>query len=784
MFASQFRPRACAALLLALALGCAAPGLPVGPTTGTVTRSALERAREFYLYPDRLDRRVMIGALDALEGRFDAVRFETQPDSDSGALTVGGDAVRVPLEDGVEADRFEIVLGGALHFVAQRLPDEANRDEASNLELIALRGALNALDRYTTVFSGRGTEDFQIRFSGKLHGIGAQIGRRDGHLTAVRVFPDSPAEKAGLKDGDAILQIDGTATRPLTVGEAVGKIRGEAGTPVRLGVLREEQTHEIEVIRGEVTIPSVETRKLEDGIGYARILNVSRTTAEEFRTKVLALGPLTGLVLDLRGNTGGSMTAAARLADFFLEEGVIVRIRNRDGDTSQGRAIARPGVLLGAQVVILVDPATASAAEILSGSIAPLTRVTLVGQTTFGKGLIQRVMPLPEENLLKLTVGEYLLSGDRAIHKKGIDPDVLLYPVSSENLGILAQAPDHALAYLRKPGEDDLFPVELATSLLNGSHDAALVGVQAEADEQIQRELLPYGITWRSPSALLEPLPEPLEISLVSSPLVGGQTAKVRVRVTNPNDFPIPDAWAALAGAASYLGNQIVALGTIPATGTAEGELEITPDDGLSVEALIAELRVASASHSLQTQRVILQIQPHSPELEIEVVRLAEDRAQVTLSNRGCCDPGFVRVLVPGALRTIEGLLPGEPQSVELPLTGKVEVISVLLSGAGMQRRIEIPLPAERVTVVPPAVELERASWLGRPQVRVRAQASGGLREGWLALDGQKALYVAWHGSADGFLSADLSGGDQNLTTKVETLNGVSVIDSRMVTAD
>ncbi len=210
--------QALALLALSLALACATPGLPDGPMAGTVTHSALKRTEEFYLYPERLDRRVMVGALDALENRFDSVRFDADSGADYGTLSVGDESVRVPLDSEFDAEHFEVVLGSALHFVESRLGVEANRDEDTSLELISLRGALNALDRYTTVFSGRGSQDFQIRFSGKLQGIGARIGRRDGHLVAVRVFPDSPAERAGVRDGDAILYIDGDPTRPLSVG--------------------------------------------------------------------------------------------------------------------------------------------------------------------------------------------------------------------------------------------------------------------------------------------------------------------------------------------------------------------------------------------------------------------------------------------------------------------------------------------------------------------------------------------------------------------------------------
>ena len=187
--------------------------------------------------------------------------------------------------------------------------------------MLALRGALRSLDPYSTIFSGRTTEDFRIRFSGKLSGIGSRIGRRDGHLTAMKVFPKSPAEKGGLRDGDWILTIDGDPTQPLSLSEAVDRLRGKAGSRVLLGVQRsdeekDDQRLEIEIVRGEVQVPNVEARMLDDSrIGYAEIASVSRTTSTEFRKKVIDLGEIEGLVLDLRSNSGGSMLAAQQLAD-------------------------------------------------------------------------------------------------------------------------------------------------------------------------------------------------------------------------------------------------------------------------------------------------------------------------------------------------------------------------------------------------------------------------------------------------------------------------------------
>jgi C-terminal peptidase prc len=369
-------------LLAGIGLGCATPGLPPGEAASSVTAETIRRTQDLYLHPDRMDRRMMTGALDRLESRFDAVRFDEG--DDGGVLWVGSARAYVPLDGSLEPERFQEALGRALSFVEQHLDEEITEDEDLDLEMLALQGALGALDRYSTIFSGQSTENFEIRFSGKLKGIGSRIGRRDGQLIAIKVFPGSPAEKAGLRDGDAMLYIDGDPTQPLTVSEAVGRIRGEAGSSLTLGILREDEQMDITIVRGEVRIPTVEARLLENGFGYAAIEAMSRSTVKEFREKVLGLGELSGLVLDLRGNTGGSMSTATRLADLFLAHRTIVRVVDRKDPESRSprsRSRARPNVLFHLPVIVLVDPATASAAEIVSGALAPLPQVQLVGPT-------------------------------------------------------------------------------------------------------------------------------------------------------------------------------------------------------------------------------------------------------------------------------------------------------------------------------------------------------------------------------------------------------------------
>ena len=783
----RFRRWAGAALALALfGLGCATAELPPAEATTPLTTETLRRTQEMYLYPDRMDRRMLVGAMDSLESRYDSVRFDAEEDADFGVLQVGSARAEVPLHPDFDGDRFHSILGRALTFVRDHI-DEQDLDEDDDLEVFAIQGALRALDPYSTIFSGRSTEDFRIRFSGKLSGIGSRIGRRDGHLTAVTVFPKSPAQKAGLQDGDWIIAIDGVPTRPLEVSEAVDRIRGKAGTVVVLGVHRGEEDLEIVITRGKVQVPSIEARKLENDIGYARVFQVSATTAREFRKKLDELGELEGLVLDLRGNTGGSMRAATDLADLFLSRQLIVRVVSKDGQGGDGRrnrTIAGPRVRFRFPVIVLVDSATASAAEILSGALAPLGHVTIVGQTTFGKGLIQQVIPLPEKNLLKLTVAEYLLSNNRVIHEMGVEPDIELFPVSTSRLGELAHVPEGAIAYLRKPGEDDTFPLTLAEALLTDDAEVVLAETRARLRREIAVELAERGIPWKPSDTLPAELPQPLEIESASTGLIGGREGLVAISVHNPNDFPIADAWFALSGAPRYLSNKLAPLGRIGAGESATAEITLEPPEGLSVSHHPARVYVASGDRPVQSEKLTLRVESQDPSIEIEVARLGEDELRVVLRNRGQHAIGTVRVAVPGATRTVEALAVDAREEVTLPLSARVDKVSVTLLGPWAQRRITVPIPETLATVVPPAVWLDRGGFPGRPQIRLHASSPEGLRRGWIRLDGQKRAYVAWGGEVDGTLRTPLSDDAKNVTTKVETLSGVSIIDLRRIKED
>jgi hypothetical protein len=260
--------------------------------------------------------------------------------------------------------------------------------------------------------------------------------------------------------------------------------------------------------------------------------------------------------------------------------------------------------------------------------LEPLGNVTLVGQTTLGKRLVRQVMPMKDENLLKLTVAEYLLSDDRAINKKGIDPGVRLFPVSDSRLGLLANVPADAIPYVRGSGEDDAFPVDAGASLLREPREQALAGVRERAYANIAKQLEPLGVIWSAQRTQGDPpLERPLEIALQSPTLVSGEPGKLRITVTNPNDFPLADVWVAVEAAAQYLDNKVAGLGQIAAHASASAEIEVVPPDGISVAHHPIDVLVAAGDRPLAKERWSARVSVQPPELAVEVERTSPPRS-------------------------------------------------------------------------------------------------------------------------------------------------------------
>ena len=295
----------------------------------------------------------------------------------------------------------------------------------------AIRGMLAGLDDpYTRFLDPREFKEMQIDTSGELSGVGIQLSldKDTKNLVVIAPIEGSPASKAGVQPQDVIAAIDGKSTKGMSTEDAVKLIRGQAGTTVTLTLRRKGQTLEVPLTRQRIELHAVEHQlnTSPDGrkVGYIRLKQFTATAAKDMR---LALQDLEskgaqGYVLDLRSNPGGLLVASVEIAREWLNEGTIVSTKTRDGIQDVKRATGR--AITDKPLVILVNEGSASASEILSGALQDNHRAVLVGQKTFGKGLVQSVRGLSDGSGMTVTIAKYLTPSGRDIHKHGIDPDV------------------------------------------------------------------------------------------------------------------------------------------------------------------------------------------------------------------------------------------------------------------------------------------------------------------------------------------------------------------------
>lgn len=290
----------------------------------------------------------------------------------------------------------------------------------------AKAGLVDSLgDPYTTYLTKQQAQELSDDLKGNLSGIGAEIGFRNKQLTVIAPIADTPAAKAGLQPNDAIIKIDGKDPSGLSLEEAVGKIRGQAGTEVTLTIVRNNAAPtDVKITRANISVPSV-TSKLQGDIG---IITVSRfgedtvTKVQDAATDLTTQGA-TKFVLDLRNNGGGYLQAAVGVSSVFMDNKVVVEER-KDGKTTDKLSTTSGGALVGKPLVVLINGGSASASEITAGALQDQGVAKLVGEKSFGKGSVQEIIDLAGGAQLKVTVAHWFTPKGRGIDKKGIAPDV------------------------------------------------------------------------------------------------------------------------------------------------------------------------------------------------------------------------------------------------------------------------------------------------------------------------------------------------------------------------
>lgn len=303
-----------------------------------------------------------------------------------------------------------------------RYQDKIKTDDDAKVAINTMIASLN--EPYTRYMNKKDFEDLTTSITSKIYGIGVNIYSKSGKIEVFNVIPSTPADLAGIKQGDIITAVNGKDIHGMNVSEVASLVRGPENSIVEVTVLRDGKKIVKTIKRKEIKIKNVKSSILDNHIGYIQIVSfMGGTTASEFLEALENTKNADSLILDLRGNTGGLLDNAVFIANLFIREGKIVDIIYRNGHRKTIQANSAD-VIQNKPLVVLVNSASASASEILSGALKDYKKAKLVGKKTFGKGLVQKVVPLPNQTGVNITIARYLTPNGTDINKLGIKPDI------------------------------------------------------------------------------------------------------------------------------------------------------------------------------------------------------------------------------------------------------------------------------------------------------------------------------------------------------------------------
>ncbi|HET6552585.1 MAG TPA: S41 family peptidase [Dyella sp.] len=331
----------------------------------------------------------------------------------------------------------------------------------------AISGMLSGLDPHSEYLDKDGLAELNEDTTGQYGGLGIEVLQVDGTLRIIAPIDDTPAARAGIKAGDTIIKVNGKPVDAEDIDEMFKELRGDPGTKITLTILHEKSDKPIDMplVRERISVTSVKLREIEPGYAYIRISQFQDDTAPDLEKKLGELirknGAQKGAILDLRSNPGGLLTAAVGVSDDFLDSGTIVTTRGRLQDSNLSFEAHQGDLLHGAPMVVLVDNGTASAAEIVSGALKDNRRALIIGRRTFGKGVVQTVLPLDNDHAVKITTARYYTPSGVSIQAEGIKPDIALADLSVNKadsaatlIGSEADLPNHLANENSKTGQD------------------------------------------------------------------------------------------------------------------------------------------------------------------------------------------------------------------------------------------------------------------------------------------------------------------------------------------
>lgn len=325
---------------------------------------------------------------------------------------------------------------------------------------VLLQGAIKGLvdsygDPYSVYLPPADAEQFQEDISGNFSGVGMEVGMRNGIVTVITPLPNTPAERAGIVAGDAVVRIDGASTEGMSIDQAVNKIRGEKGTEVKLTIFREGETEfkEISIVRDTILIPTIDT-EIQGDVFIIKLYSfnaIAELKMQEALREYVGSGA-NKIILDLRGNPGGFLQSAVSIAGYFLPTGKVV-VRENFGENTQEQVFRSQGKSLKSytpeEVVVLINGGSASASEILAGALKEHGVATLIGENTFGKGSVQELVQLPDGSSLKVTVARWLTPNGTSISDGGLAPNIIIRRTPQQVLEDVDPQLEAALKWLK-----------------------------------------------------------------------------------------------------------------------------------------------------------------------------------------------------------------------------------------------------------------------------------------------------------------------------------------------
>lgn len=304
-------------------------------------------------------------------------------------------------------------------------------DDVNTTTLVdkALKGLMTNLDAHSTFMDTKAYKDLSVQTKGEFGGLGISIGMKDGALTVIAPLVGTPADKVGIKAGDIILKIDDQATIGMNIDESVKLMRGKPKTDVTLTVIRKNEPKPLEfkITRDIIKIQSVYTRTIDKNILYLHVTSFDQNVDKDVKKAIKENNATKGIILDLRNNPGGLLDQAVGLVDMFVEDGDIVSQKGKAKGENISYKAHKDNTDTKTPIVVLVNGGSASASEIVSGALQDFNRSIIVGEKTFGKGSVQVVMPIGENEALKLTIARYYLPSGRTIQAVGVTPDIIVH---------------------------------------------------------------------------------------------------------------------------------------------------------------------------------------------------------------------------------------------------------------------------------------------------------------------------------------------------------------------